>query len=159
MVVWGGIGGANTGGRYNPATDTWLATNTNGAPSGREWHSAVWTGSEMIIWAGSTALLSPQEADTNPSNDTWIATGGSAPSARQFHTAVWTGSEMIVWGGRTGSSYMDTGGRTSIRRHMGCDCRKHRAGCTYNHSAIWTGNEMVVWVWLQSNRSEHRQSL
>ena len=32
MIVWGGIGNAarvNTGGRYNPSTDSWTATSTD----------------------------------------------------------------------------------------------------------------------------------
>ena len=40
----------NTGGRYNPSTDSWTATSTTNAPSGRVGHTAVWTGSEMIVW-------------------------------------------------------------------------------------------------------------
>jgi hypothetical protein len=32
--------------------DTWTATSTDGAPSARRNHTAVWTGSEMIIWGG-----------------------------------------------------------------------------------------------------------
>src|SRR6185369_2490472 len=57
MIVWGGwIGGSgavNTGGRYDPATDSWIPTSlgTN-VPALRTNHSAVWTGSEMIIWGG-----------------------------------------------------------------------------------------------------------
>src|SRR5205814_9067748 len=42
----------NTGGRYNPGTDSWTATTTTGAPAGRELHKAVWTGSQMIVWGG-----------------------------------------------------------------------------------------------------------
>ena len=42
----------NTGGRYNPSTDTWIATSTINAPDGRTGHTAVWTGSEMIVWGG-----------------------------------------------------------------------------------------------------------
>ena len=58
MIVWGGFnpfngGYLNTGGRYNPGTDSWIATSTTGAPDGRSLHSAVWIGGEMIIWAGS----------------------------------------------------------------------------------------------------------
>jgi hypothetical protein len=34
--------------------DTWTATNTSNAPAAREVHTAVWTGSEMIIWGGSS---------------------------------------------------------------------------------------------------------
>src|SRR4030095_6732493 len=32
--------------------DSWTATNTTNAPTGRFWHTAVWTGSEMIVWGG-----------------------------------------------------------------------------------------------------------
>ena len=42
----------NTGGRYNPSTDSWTATTTTNAPSARYYHTAVWTGSEMIVWGG-----------------------------------------------------------------------------------------------------------
>ena len=55
MIVWGGEfngGYLNTGGRYNPGTDSWMATSTTNAPAGRYGHTAVWTGSEMIVWGG-----------------------------------------------------------------------------------------------------------
>ena len=59
MIVWGGrycptsvCSYFNTGGRYNPDTDGWVATSTTNAPTARATHSAVWTGSEMIAWGG-----------------------------------------------------------------------------------------------------------
>ena len=56
MIVWGGTDDnfvdLNTGGRYNPGTDSWTATSTTNAPTGRSGHTAVWTGSEMIVWGG-----------------------------------------------------------------------------------------------------------
>ena len=55
MIVWGGVdvnGDLNTGGRYNPSTDSWTATSTTNAPDARDSHTAVWTGSEMIVWGG-----------------------------------------------------------------------------------------------------------
>ena len=55
MIVWGGYEGSNywnTGGRYNPSTNSWTATSTTNAPAGRSSHTAVWTGSEMIVWGG-----------------------------------------------------------------------------------------------------------
>src|SRR5205807_2964636 len=53
MVIWGGSGTGsdnffNTGGRYNPSTDSWTATSADTAPFARAYHTAVWTGSEMI---------------------------------------------------------------------------------------------------------------
>ena len=32
--------------------DSWTATSTTNAPTGRTGHTAVWTGSEMIVWGG-----------------------------------------------------------------------------------------------------------
>jgi len=62
MIVWGGyffdccFEYFNTGGRYNPATDSWTATGMTNAPNGRFNHTSVWTDSEMIIWGGETNL-------------------------------------------------------------------------------------------------------
>src|SRR5262245_12917586 len=55
MIVWGG-NYSFTGGRYNPVTDSWTATNTTNAPSGRTFYTTVWTGSEMIVWGGASAF-------------------------------------------------------------------------------------------------------
>src|SRR5260370_32117490 len=34
-------------------SDAWAATNTVNAPAARDSHTAVWTGSEMIVWGGT----------------------------------------------------------------------------------------------------------
>ena len=106
MIVWGGYGSSgpylDTGGRYNPSTDSWTVTSTTGAPAGRTDHTAVWTGSEMIVWGGqgSGATVLNTGGRYNPSTDSWTATNtAGAPAARKYHTAVWTGNQMIVWGG------------------------------------------------------------
>src|SRR6185436_18183838 len=57
MIVWGGSAQAstllNTGGRYNPLSDSWTSTSTGAnVPPARFDHSAVWTGTEMIVWGG-----------------------------------------------------------------------------------------------------------
>jgi hypothetical protein len=76
MIIWGGYNGTNylndgarfspasnswigwiagsaIGARYNPASDSWTPVTTSGAPAGRYLHTAVWTGSEMIVWGGA----------------------------------------------------------------------------------------------------------
>jgi hypothetical protein len=59
MVVWGGNDGTspvNTGARFEPVTNSWLAAlPTAAAPSGRWNHTAVWTGTQMIVWGGDEA--------------------------------------------------------------------------------------------------------
>jgi hypothetical protein len=56
MIVWGGSDDleprVNTGGRYDPGTDSWTATSTTNAPTERTEHTGIWTGSEMIVWGG-----------------------------------------------------------------------------------------------------------
>jgi N-acetylneuraminic acid mutarotase len=156
MIIWGGFNNnsfqdLNTGGRYNPDTDTWTATSTF-APDPREHQTAVWTGNEMIVWGGSTFFS--EDFNTggryDPDADSWTATSTtSAPDARTLHTAVWTGSEMIVWGGSGGFPFtgdLNTGGRYDPGSNS------WTATNTYNvpdprsgHTAVWTGTEMVVW--------------
>jgi hypothetical protein len=66
MIIWGGgyvdalsTAGIyeNSGGRYNPHMDSWTATSTTNAPDRRYNHTAVWTGSEMIVWGGVPGYL------------------------------------------------------------------------------------------------------
>jgi N-acetylneuraminic acid mutarotase len=52
MIVCGGAGGLNDGGQYDVATDTWRPTSLVAVPTGRQGHSAVWTGKEMIVFGG-----------------------------------------------------------------------------------------------------------
>ena len=106
MGGYDGTNDLNTGRRYDPGTDSWTAISTASAPDAGELHTAVWAGSTMIVWGGSTCLapFNCEPSDTggryDPNTDNWTATSTTnAPEARSNHTAVWTGSEMIVWGG------------------------------------------------------------
>ena len=154
MIVWGGVHCCplvyfNDGGRYNPGTDTWVATTTTGAPDGRSSHTAIWTGTEMIVWGASDYTIGGKNTGGryNPKTDSWTATTRTnAPSGRYDHSAVWTGSEMIVWGGTNGYVGLDTGGRYNPATDSWggtntADAPKARAGQT----AVWTGSEMIVW--------------
>jgi N-acetylneuraminic acid mutarotase len=153
MIVWGGeavgvngLGPANTGGRYNPKTDSWVATGTTNAPAARIDHTAVWTGSEMIVWGGGPYTATNTGGRYNPLTDGWTATSTTGTSARSAHSAIWTGNEMIVWGGYNGSIDVNTGARynpgtdtwTATSTVNGPDGRATQA-------AVWTGNEMIVW--------------
>jgi hypothetical protein len=52
MVIWGGLGSLNTGGRYDPVANAWTPTSVVEAPEGRSNHTAVATGDSMIVWGG-----------------------------------------------------------------------------------------------------------
>ncbi|TVQ34817.1 MAG: hypothetical protein EA370_10045 [Wenzhouxiangella sp.] len=115
-------------------------------PEGRSRHTAVWTGSEMIIWGGQASSYLDSGARYDPATDSWsgISRRG-APIPRAGHVAVWTGDRMVVWGGTNGTR-LSSGGRydplsdtwtsTSL-----IDAPQQRESAT----AVWTGSEMIVW--------------
>jgi hypothetical protein len=139
MLIWGGVGPGirfgdgpplidllNSGGRYNPLTDTWTPTSTNGAPftSG----NTVWTGSKMLVWGGQYAYV------YDPASDTWKTSPRIDPPGPGGHKAVWTGKEMFVWGGINN----DTGTMGALynpetntwRQTNNCNAPSERSGYT-----------------------------
>ena len=156
MIIWGGDDSSgtpyNNGGRYNPTTNSWLPISTGAnVPSVRHYFSAVWTGTEMIIWGGCTNSLNCYNngGRYDPASDTWTPTpsGANVPGPREYHTAVWTGTEMIVWGGYVNFNGVNTGGRYSpstgswVATSTGTNVPAGRV----QHTAVWTGTEMIVW--------------
>ena len=151
MIVWGGcLDGScaatlNTGARYNPASNTWTAISTAGAPSGRYTHSAVWTGNEMIVWGGQPATNTG--ACYNPTTNTWTTiTLNGAPSARWGHAAVWSGSEFIVWGGYNGTNTFNNGARYRPSTNSWSPISLTSApGARWHFPSVWNGSELIVW--------------
>jgi putative metal-binding protein/Kelch motif protein/thrombospondin type 3 repeat protein len=158
-IVWGGAplatlppSNGNTGGRYNPVTDTWSPTSVgNNVPSPRESHVAVWTGSRMVVWAGwapsgnGNPLQSGGRYD--PSTDKWfpVSLVNSPFVAHGIRfVAVWTGSRMVAWAdGDSGGRYdpvADTWSRmTAVGTPVGC------GGINDANTAVWSGSRMLVW--------------
>jgi N-acetylneuraminic acid mutarotase len=155
MIIWGGEVythlSFDSGGRYNPSTDSWTATGATNAPTARGYHTAVWTGTEMIVWAGSSYDKGFQYLNTggkyNPITDSWVATTTvNAPSARNSHTAVWTGSEMIVWGGFEGFDGLNTGGSYNPNTdNWTATTTTDAPDPRTDHTAVWTDSEMIIW--------------
>jgi hypothetical protein len=154
MVVWGGRGCGgnchlNTGGKYNPGTDTWVATSTVNAPVARDRHSALWTGSEMITWGGSDGTNALHTgAKYDPGTDSWAPLGiANVPLGRIGYAAVWANNEMIVWGGVDETfNVTNTGGKYELSTDSWVptttvNAPSPRADLT----GVWTGKEMVVW--------------
>lgn len=162
MLVWGGYESAvgheiNTGGLYDPTTNTWDPTSTTGAPTARAYASGVWTGTQLIVWGGETFGRATVETAFNtggiydPATNTWkaISTTG-APSARAGHVAVWTGTKMIVYGGLVESSpvvYRNDGGIydpvTNTWTAISATGAPTNMG-GLNITAAWTGTKMIV---------------
>ncbi len=157
MIVWGGnvsFGGSqtNTGARYDATLATWTPTSAVGAPAARSGHYAVWTGTEMIAWAGLGAGGSLDSGGRyDPLTDTWR--GMSAPGfsglAGTSAAVVWSGTEMIAWGGS-----QQYGGRYDpIQDIWRQTAPLTQAAPRFDAAAAWTGQEMIVWGGRSQNGS------
>jgi hypothetical protein len=160
FIVWGGNTTTssnqfrNDGARYDPATNTWRAVSTVGAPAGARLSTAVWTGQEMIVFGGANASgINTHNGRYNPVTDSWLpVSSAGAPNVQYFHSATWTGTRMIVWGGSqsfscgefsgcsgAGAAYDPTTNSWSPISSVGAPSA--RSG----HTALWTGSKMIIW--------------
>lgn len=135
----------------------WTKMSTRNTPRPRKQHSAVWTGSEWLVWGGTTSTGSDPDpkfresfgdgGSFNGPTNTWtmMETAG-APHARHGHSGVWTGEELLVWGGAYATPFND-GGRYNPAKRTWNKMSEPPADIPprYMHPALWTGNEMVVW--------------
>ena len=155
MISWGGVGEQfidpfyQRARIYDPVTDIWSMSSQNASLSPAWFPSAVWTGTEMIVWGGQIGSETLDEgARYNPLTDTWQPTSlTGVPEARANHTAVWTGAEMIVWGGSTWTEiYVKTGGRYNPQTDTWTATSTAGApSARYLAQSVWTGTEMIVW--------------
>jgi N-acetylneuraminic acid mutarotase len=157
MIVWGGYGSEagpccvnlNTGGKYNPGTNSWTATSITNVPDARYDHTAVWTGSEMIVWGGYDGGFTffSTGGKYSPGANSWTATGvDNAPEGRSIHTAVWAGTEMIVWGGWDDFTALNTGSRYNpAADHWSATSTTNAPSARLYHTTVWTDSEMIVW--------------
>lgn len=157
FLMWGGgstaqPNGHTNGGHYLLNT-FWNTLTATGFPVlARISHSAVWTGSKMIMFGGQNNSITSQDGfifDPTVNVFTQMTVAPNTPSNRAGHTAAWTGSHMLVWGGLlqgiTTSYYGD--GRmyeyatTNWTTMTTTGAPAARAG----HTAVWAGDAMIIW--------------
>jgi hypothetical protein len=159
MIVWGGgfnwVGDGRPradGAAYDPSSDSWRLISA--APiDGRFFHSAVWTGTEMLIWSGSEGDSQgdwpndPGDGTAyDPASDTWRTVPAAPFEGLTGHSAIWSGDAMIIWGGGPAGPIRLAGGAAydpsgESWEPLADAPIEERGG----HSAIWTGDEMLVW--------------
>src|SRR5262245_66664052 len=77
-----------SGGRYDPSTNTWTPTSMGAnVPAERYHHTAVWTGTEMIVWGGTNNYDHNSGGRYDSSTDTLTHTSadGDGHAARDLH--------------------------------------------------------------------------
>lgn len=131
MIVWGGASASvltsGLGYEFDPTSGvggTWNSINDGlfNTPAARYNHTAIWTGTKMLIWGGcgsknaatgscTVASELSSGAIYDPSNSTWTSMS-AGPTARFGHTATYltASGKVVIWGGATDT----TGNATAI---------------------------------------------
>jgi hypothetical protein len=138
---------------HEVTADTWFSLDSSDpdAPSARDQHTAVWAGSQMIIWGGTNgAQVFRSGGVYDPATDSWTATAqnGDCPTPRIGHTASWrnTGA-MFVWGGWNGTDYFADGSKYSPATNTWTAMSNTGAvpAARYGHAA-WIGpGDLTIW--------------
>jgi hypothetical protein len=151
MIVYGGWNGTtntSTGGRYYPATDTWLPTNTVGAPPATHLMASALIGGKMVVWGGVPSIVGGRY---DPSTDSWNGTAMSTlnqPSGppRYYYATASSSRELFVWGGFNGGFPTDGGVYDPLLNTWtatGSVGTPPPAG-RHHAKAVWTGREFIV---------------
>ncbi len=128
----------------------WIALTSNNPPAARSGHSAVWTGTRMIIWGGQNAggYLNDGAA-LDPQTGTWTAISTvNAPPARAGHRAVMINGRMIVYGGTNGTVFYNTAYSYDPALNAWAATPLAQANPIPSRamfSAVSTGASMLVW--------------
>ncbi|MDQ1506618.1 MAG: hypothetical protein QOD57_4345 [Actinomycetota bacterium] len=116
---------------------------------GRVGQDAVWTGREMVIWGGESALGADPLADGaafDPASRTWRKLPAAPIAPRFLATMVWTGREVIVFGGTSGEGDLLVDGAawdpaSNAWRRLPASPAGPRDGAV----VAWAGDRLVVW--------------
>lgn len=168
MLVWSGDSSSdfkpmedlrNDGGRFNPETNTWQGMTLRGAPDKRRLSTAVWSGSEMLVWGGqmwggkTQSVSSTVDLRTggryDPIANRWgpIQSVPNEPVERKRYTANWTGSELLIWGGEpvAGGPQLETAARYNPATNMWVPISTVGAPAgRSDFTSVWTGRNLIV---------------
>lgn len=99
VVIFGGLGrDGPLGDGWRWDGDAWTSLPSEGAPTPRAGHTAVWAGDRLCVWGG---VPSGEGACWAPGASAWRPMSTiDAPSARSGHSAIWTGAALMVFGGK-----------------------------------------------------------
>ncbi len=154
LIIFGGEGaagqlaqGASLPMAAGVTPGSWASLASANAPSPRAGHTAVWTGSKMLVWGGMRNYAALGDgAAYDPATDTWSAISSiGAPGPRSGHMAVWTGQEMVVVGGSNASGPLaDSAAYDPVANAWISVGQSGTPLARSGGSAIWNGDEMLV---------------
>ena len=176
MIVYGGMGRnlrlRSDAASFDPATSEWtrikcprLPRSQRCALAGRMKHSAVWTGTEMIIWGGTNGTrFFRNGAAYDPDTGDWRLLPRFGVG-RADHAAVWTGKEMVIAGGVTSRGIAEGGGAFGVEEgawtqleNLPPDLGARRPSCGMARISSWLSPPVRRTAWSRSGTPSRTSS-
>ena len=117
--------------------------------AGRSDGAGVWTGSEFVIWGGTTGAQQTEQdiadgAAYNPVTAKWRMLASSPLSPRANPATVWTGSELVIWGGGANGTPLNDGAAYDPIKDAWRAIASSPIPGGIRPATVWTGTEMIV---------------
>jgi hypothetical protein len=158
VVLWGGRQSSSydtplnqEGAMLDPETLAATPTPLPHAPPSRQMVSAVSTGSEVIVWGGTTGAGDGNFVSSGAVLDvvaqSWTPTKPTTLAPRAQHVALWTGARMIIWGGlgNDPDGGLGDGALYDPATNTWTPMAPSPLGRRFGAGAVWTGSRMLIW--------------
>jgi N-acetylneuraminic acid mutarotase len=131
---------------YDPHTNHWQRIATFPlAP--RSLETAIWTGSEAVIWGGVNPARLPELNDGaayNPRTNRWRILAPAPIAGRSAQRGVWTGHELVIWGGQSLAATLNDGAAYNPRTNTWRRLAPSPLSGREPSDMIWTGKQVLV---------------
>lgn len=157
FIVWGGENPnwetINTGGIYDPISQSWTPTSETNPPSPRVFYLAKYIGSGMAIWGGEDYTQALGDGSILNTSNVWSSFPSlNAPEPRSMHSGDWNGRDLFIWGGSDNYSnnYFNNGVRYDLFNFTPVSTNGAPKGKT-NFEIVWTDGYFFVWGGIVKN--------
>lgn len=156
FIVWGGEDinweTLNTGGIYDPISQSWTPTSITNAPNPRAFHLAKYIDTGMAIWGGDDYLQVLNDGGILNSSNQWSSfPSENAPEARTTHSGNWNGRDLFIWGGSNyDNHFFNNGARYDLSSFTPVSTTGAPKGKA-NFEIIWTDGYFFVWGGIVKN--------
>jgi putative cell wall-binding protein/N-acetylneuraminic acid mutarotase len=126
------------------------------APIERLNHTAVWDGSELLVWGGGGAdVVANDGAAYDAATDSWRAIPEAPIEPRWAHEAVWADGQMMVYGGSAGADHLAEcfadGAAYNPTLDTWGEIPTGPASGACGVGIVWDGDELIVWGGIEAD--------
>lgn len=154
MIVFGGYvegatGSSGTGARYDVDLDAWTMLPplpSSGFPVLGGLSKSVWTGSQLVVWAGGESPA-PAGAVWDKASNSWKSMAAGSLAARENYVMSYapTTSRVLVWGGQWSVDCSADGAEYDPSTNAWTALPASPLSARQGAAHVWTGDQLLIW--------------